>query len=46
MNETELIAEAAAGDSDAFGTLLGRHSGLCFNAVQERLPALVQGRPS
>lgn len=33
MDEPELIAQAAAGDSDAFGTLVGPHLGLFFNGI-------------
>jgi RNA polymerase sigma-70 factor (ECF subfamily) len=33
MEETELIARAAAGDSDAFGVLVSPHLGLFFNGI-------------
>ena len=37
MDETELIAKAAAGDSDAFGELVAPHLGLFFNGIQRIL---------
>jgi RNA polymerase sigma-70 factor (ECF subfamily) len=33
MNEEELIVQAAAGDSDAFGALVSPHIGLFFNGI-------------
>ena len=33
MNEAELITQAAAGDSDAFGALVAPHLGLFFNGI-------------
>jgi RNA polymerase sigma-70 factor (ECF subfamily) len=33
MNESELIVQAAAGDSDAFGALVTPHLGLFFNGI-------------